>query len=352
MQSVDTFKVAGDYAQTQAKPDSRGKALLALSASLLWPGLGQFLAGRKISGMIFSVLWTCVAVALMEIFQRPEFLPAMIVLLPGALLLMMVQLIHAVWCGGRSTRTMLPEPVARYTAGLALGALAILAYSKGIAYLQNNWFEICYSPTDSMGPAIRPGDLFLNYPQQPFTRWDVVALRSPEEARAAELKEEITQWAKSTGHDVQFTESTVIVDGKSYDLPPPALVKRVVGMPGDKIEITGSALLINDKPVELPPDVGPYIPVDRYQQLLTVPAGSMAAPGCWGNPIRLGSDEYYLLGDNSAASGDSRYFDAVGDHQNGAIPRSFITGRIVARIWPPSRWHIFMSSADAPGAAH
>lgn len=47
MQSVDAFKIAGDYERAQAKFDSRGEALLALAASLLWPGLGQFFAGRR-----------------------------------------------------------------------------------------------------------------------------------------------------------------------------------------------------------------------------------------------------------------------------------------------------------------
>jgi hypothetical protein len=94
----------------------------------------------------------------------------------------------------------------------------------------------------------------------------------------------------------------------------------------------------------LPPEVGPYIPTDRYEQLLADALPFSAATGCWGNPITLGSDEYYVLGDNSPISGDSRYFPSVGVHQPGAIPRDYITGRVVARIWPPSRWRIFAAA--------
>ena len=45
---------------------------------------------------------------------------------------------------------------------------------------------------------------------------------------------------------------------------------------------------------------------------------------------RLGADELFLLGDNSAHSSDSRQF--------GPVPRSRLVGRAVAVVWPPSRW--------------
>jgi signal peptidase I len=47
-------------------------------------------------------------------------------------------------------------------------------------------------------------------------------------------------------------------------------------------------------------------------------------------PEQLGPDEYFVLGDNSAHSMDSR--------ERGPVPRERIVGRAVAVVWPPSRW--------------
>jgi hypothetical protein len=47
-------------------------------------------------------------------------------------------------------------------------------------------------------------------------------------------------------------------------------------------------------------------------------------------PITLGPDEYFLLGDNSAASNDSRHF--------GALKTSELLGRPLAVVWPDPRW--------------
>jgi hypothetical protein len=47
-------------------------------------------------------------------------------------------------------------------------------------------------------------------------------------------------------------------------------------------------------------------------------------------PISLGPDEYFLLGDNSAASTDSRHF--------GPFPASELIGRPLAVVWPEPRW--------------
>jgi hypothetical protein len=52
-----------------------------------------------------------------------------------------------------------------------------------------------------------------------------------------------------------------------------------------------------------------------------------AAPGA---PVSLGPDDYFLLGDNSAASTDSRHF--------GPIKASQLLGHPLAVVWPEPRW--------------
>ena len=152
-----------------------------------------------------------------------------------------------------------------------------------------------------MCPAVPVNDLFLTYTHQPIHRWDIVALIGPEFA------------------DPRFTD----------------FLKRVVGLPGEKIEIKSDTLYINDKPEILPDKVGPYISTDKFGQRITTPDPHIAATGSWGKPITLAPDEYYLLGDNSPVSEDARYWPPVANHQPGAIPPDQILYRAVFIIWPP-----------------
>ena len=85
-------------------------------------------------------------------------------------------------------------------------------------------------------------------------------------------------------------------------------VKRVVGLPGDRVVIRDAVLSVNDRPVE-----EPY--VDRasidglYTPTTRVPAGTV-----------------FVLGDNRARSVDSR--------ELGPVRIDDVDGRIVARLWP------------------
>ena len=104
-------------------------------------------------------------------------------------------------------------------------------------------------------------------------------------------------------------------------LPPPATfyVKRVAGEPGDHMRISDGKLFVNDKQVLLSNDLGQityYLPSSTgkfsLQTNVTVPIGS-----------------YFVLGDNSINSSDSRYW--------GTVPRGNIIGRVWICYWPPER---------------
>ena len=108
-------------------------------------------------------------------------------------------------------------------------------------------------------------------------------------------------------------------DGISSLPPAQFYVKRVAGEPGDHLRISQGMLFINDKHVglsnavgkivyDLPPVAGAIPPKTE----VTVP------DGC-----------YFVLGDNSANSFDSRFW--------GSVPRQNIIGRIAFRYWPPKR---------------
>jgi signal peptidase I len=90
------------------------------------------------------------------------------------------------------------------------------------------------------------------------------------------------------------------------------LIKRVVGLPGDRIESRDGHVLIDGKPLR-EPYLQPSTRTDNLQ-LQTVPKG-----------------EYFVMGDNRANSKDSRYF--------GAIHRDLIVGRAFVRVWPVNHIH-------------
>jgi len=93
-------------------------------------------------------------------------------------------------------------------------------------------------------------------------------------------------------------------------------IKRVIGLPGEKIKISGGNVYIfNQQHVTGEQLSEPYLSADlkTYGDI----------------EITLGADEYYVLGDNRTASLDSRVF--------GPLNRSFVIGRTLFRGWPVTR---------------
>jgi len=87
-------------------------------------------------------------------------------------------------------------------------------------------------------------------------------------------------------------------------------IKRIIGLPGEKVEIRGKRILING---------------EELQEPYAVYAGNYS----WG-PQRLGEDEYFVLGDNRGSSSDS--------HNWGPLPRDAIVGKAWISYWPPKYW--------------
>lgn len=87
-------------------------------------------------------------------------------------------------------------------------------------------------------------------------------------------------------------------------------IKRIIGLPGEKIQIIDDNIYIND--VLLEEDYG-YEPMED--------------PGVAEVAIILGEDEYFVLGDNRNHTTDSRY-------EVGNVKKDAIIGRTFARIWP------------------
>jgi signal peptidase I len=111
-------------------------------------------------------------------------------------------------------------------------------------------------------------------------------------------------------------------------------VKRLVGLPGEEVFIKEGSVWINGQRLETP---------DSLQGLQYVTEFPYE-PNIWGTPERpakLGEGEYFVLGDFSLQSADSRLWQiGAPGHPSYAVPESYIIGVVTHIHWPPSRWRI------------
>ena len=88
--------------------------------------------------------------------------------------------------------------------------------------------------------------------------------------------------------------------------PPEIYIKRVIGLPGDRIRIVHGTVIVNDTPL-----AEPYL---QFRDQRSFPE------------VVVPEHELFVMGDNRANSEDSRFF--------GPVPDADITGKAVAGIWP------------------
>lgn len=94
------------------------------------------------------------------------------------------------------------------------------------------------------------------------------------------------------------------------------LIKRLLGLPGERVEVVDHRILVDGRPLE------------KGASYLLLPSPAMpaaaAVPASFG-PLRLGPDEFLLLGDQRGVSLDSRVF--------GPVERRRIVGRAFMIYW-------------------
>ena len=176
-----------------------------------------------------------------------------------------------------------------------------------------DWNDV---PTGSMRPTILEGDRIwvnkLAYDLKvPFTTWH------------------IAEWSNPQRGDIAVFYSPY--DGKR-------LVKRVVGLPGDTIELRNNVLVINGQPVEYQPIAEEIVqslsPADRAGRVFAMeqlPGQSHAVTGYPAAtatrsfpPQSVPEGRYFMMGDNRDDSFDSRYW--------GTVERKQIVGRATAVV--------------------
>src|SRR5579863_2421554 len=93
--------------------------------------------------------------------------------------------------------------------------------------------------------------------------------------------------------------------------PSKSFIKRVIGVPGDKVQVTDGQVSVNERPLD-----EPYVP-DAYRDHVSTPLRVVP------------QGEYYVLGDHRSSSNDSRMW--------GTVPRHYIYGKAAFVYWPLDR---------------
>jgi len=211
---------------------------------------------------------------------------------------------------------------------LVVLALVLFSIRSSLA----DWNDV---PSGSMKPTILEGDrVYVNklaYDLKvPFTTWHLV------------------EWSDPGRGDIVVFYSPY--DGKR-------LVKRVIGLPGDTIELRNNRLILNGRPVAYEAFDGAALAdlsgSDRASHLFATEElpGRPHAVAAWPavparrdfGPALVPPGRYFMMGDNRDDSFDSRYY--------GPVERKRIVGRATLAVisfnrgqyWRP-RWHRFFTA--------
>ena len=295
-----------------ADQSHRREPLYALSLSLVCPGAGHIYCGRIVAGLIIFLASLSLpsAVAIAAVLSTSLGTTLLISATFGFLVLY----IYAAFDAFRAARHAHSDyQLQVFNRGIVYLTLAIVGCASPIvstALLRASVFEAFYIPTNSMNPTLVSGDRIVvnkvysrgELPQ----RGQIIVFRNPENRK------------------------------QMY-------VKRVVGLPGDKIEHRGHEVYLNGNvlPRERLPKESLAIPTQnlpgelfeeqngghRYRVL--VEDGKPATKSTFDVP----PGNCYVLGDNRQRSKDSRHFSFV--------PLGDIEGRVQAVVLPAHSWRRF-----------
>ncbi|NTV30199.1 MAG: signal peptidase I [Candidatus Omnitrophica bacterium] len=258
--------------------------VLALIYSVLIAGLGQVYAGRLLRGISFQavVLFINLQIAWTMVYPSTKNVPPWMTVL--SLLVLAVNAVDAFLCGQRANikeALDLKDGFVKLNKPTVIFAVVVCTVGLLVSILSRAFIVVPFRvPGDSMADTLKSGDrVFVNkriYKAKEPGRGDVIAFRSPREPRKI-------------------------------------VIKRVVATGGDSLEIKDGKLYVNGQAFEQEP-------------MKSIHYSNAGVLGGAGQKISVPANSYYVLGDNSKSSLDSRYY--------GPVPRANVIGKAY-KIYEP-----------------
>lgn len=119
------------------------------------------------------------------------------------------------------------------------------------------------------------------------------------------------QWGEPERNDIITFESKLPLDANNNKI----LIKRVIGLPGDHVQVSGGHVFVN----------GVQLSEPFVKNLVTQGNLDLIIP----------EKQYFVMGDNRAVSEDSRYPEV------GTIPKEDVIGKVVIRLFPFDKIRLF-----------
>lgn len=226
----------------------------------------------------------------------------------------------------RSEADASTEPAPRRSFGARLGAavketVIVLAMALTLSFVVKTFLvQAFYIPSQSMEDTLVTGDRVVVSKLTPgpfeLSRGDVVVFEDP------------GGWLNETppvnrGAALNAVRDAMTFVGLLPDTAEGHLIKRVVGLPGDRVQCCGDGgrLMVNGTPVDESPYIKPGTSASSVDFDITVPAGTV-----------------WVMGDNRDDSSDSRFHDPSGTGSEGGVPVDLVVGKAEATVWPFDRF--------------
>ena len=268
---------------------ARRRPLLAATLSFVVPGTGELYSGKLVRGLAIFALTQAAFAAFCLVAVLPRGgagFTLMVGALVASLLVIAFSVVDAFVLARRAPTDGPLRMCQRPSAYLLLVVVGLAASAIGTTYVSNHVLHAYMIPTASMEPAVQRGDRLLanlvRFRLRPVERGDIVVFTAPD-------------------------------SGEEY-------VKRVIGLPGERIEIRNGEVRIDGVPLPgAQDDAGAWRETAGTHTYVVAPGG-----GRFDTEL-VPQDCFFLLGDNRTASKDSRSF--------GAVPRSRIRGSVEYLFW-------------------
>lgn len=268
---------------------------LAILFSCLVPGLGQVYCGYPKRGILFLLFFLSINGYIFWAVFNPFYVtdPSLYVFLFLDMSLTMIIIFDGFFCAKRINAAFDWHREASTfrklsLAGVILVSMGILSFLYISLFYQISPVILFKTPTKSMATTLNPGDLIvLNrwiYLWQEPKRGDIIAFHYPKD-------------------------------------PSRIYVKRLVGFSNEEVEIKDNQVLIDQNALDSPA---------VFKEIAYKNIGRFAKVGY---RQRIPVDNYYVLGDNSPRSKDSRFW--------GFVPKKLIVGKAYKIIFPFNRSRIF-----------